>query len=83
MHTSTPTASRQYLQPLLERTGALCTQPGVDRTRSGYYFDAALNYQDPDGCLDAPSRIPSGSIRALDLSGVTLARAHVLREDTQ
>ena len=83
MHTPTAAPSRPYLQPLLERTGSLVCQPWVEQTRTGYYFDAALNYQDPEGCLDAPSRIPSGSVRAMDISGATLARAHIRRDDTQ
>lgn len=60
-------------------TGRCQWQPRGEATQSGWYFDRDLNFQET-GFLDAPQRLPSGSVRAIDIGEIRLMIAEVDRE---
>ena len=71
-------AALLYFAPLPNFTGHCQSQPKPADTRTAWYFDAALNYQET-GFLDAPNSIPTGAVRGLDINAVCLGIATQLR----
>jgi hypothetical protein len=60
----------RYYAPIAAFTGGLAQQPRAHATRSEWYFDRALNYDELRGCLDAPDTLPCGSVRAVDYPAI-------------
>lgn len=61
-------------------TGHVIYQPMPNQTRSDYYFDASLNYQEQGGCLDAPTLLPRGGMRSYASEQVSFAISYFERE---
>jgi hypothetical protein len=75
-----------YVHPAHNRTGAPHLQPVPKHTLPGWFVCAdvygQLHHQDT-GCLDAPSSVPTGSVRAMPQgSAITLGIAHGPRVPT-
>lgn len=82
MHVSFDEQAQQPLKcypPHPQFTGRCQWQPHGEDTRSAWYFDANLNFQET-GFLDAPMRLPSGSVRAVDIGDLRLMVSEVERE---
>lgn len=62
----------KFFAPAVYRTGSTGMQPGAGTTRHDWYINKHCSYYDDGGCLDAPSRIATGSVRALDCDTFTL-----------
>lgn len=63
--------------PVLQRTGAVHTQPGFDQVSALASADFTPDFKvlfDGRGALDAPEGVPSGSVRAVDFAAAEGAR---------
>lgn len=74
----TQSQAREYIAPVTCGTGRTVYQPRVEDTQTCWYFDAAYNYQET-GFLDAPSYVPTGSVRAVDTPRLTIGVTHDAR----
>ena len=73
---STPRPPITCCLPLPQFTGRCQWQPRPDQTLAGWYIDTAANYNEA-GFIDAPERIPCGSVRAIDSGRLRLMCADV------
>lgn len=69
---------RTYISPTAARTGRLSDQPHAADLVPGFTLDVNLEWH-PPGFLDAPARVPAGSVRAVDCGSVTLGEHDVER----
>jgi hypothetical protein len=73
----------QYLRPITHRTGSLVDQPLAAQLRPDFwlYSGGVDGFDVSEGPIDAPSVIPTGSIRASDFPRLTIGIDYVERLD--
>ncbi len=73
----------KYIAPFIATTGALIGQPQGTHTRSDWHITYSLTAPEDQrigycstGFLDAPDHLPTGSVRALDCTKLTVGIAY-------
>jgi hypothetical protein len=70
----------RYLPPLPAPTGSTLYQPRAGATQSAWHFGPGYESFFPTEFLDAPSVVPTGSVRGIDCDKLTLGIADIPRD---